>query len=134
MKLVAMPSSRGSFQPRDRTGSHTLQADSLLSVPSGKPKNTGMGGLSLLQDIFLTQELNLGLLHCSWILYQLSYQGSLLNFIHIYIHTTGLLWIIYIVYILLFIYYCHYILYIYIYIYIIYIYIYIYTVYNGNNI
>ena len=32
--------------------------------------------LSLLQWIFLTQELNRGLLHCRQILYQLSYQGS----------------------------------------------------------
>ena len=56
--------------------SPTLQADSLPSEPPGKPKNTGVGSLSLLQGIFLTQELNLGLLHCRWILYQLSYQGS----------------------------------------------------------
>ena len=28
------------------------------------------------QGIFLTQELNQGLLHCRWILYQLNYQGS----------------------------------------------------------
>ena len=37
----------------------------------------GVGSLSLLQGIFPTQELNLGLLHCRRILYQLSYQGSL---------------------------------------------------------
>ena len=55
--------------------SPTLQADSLPSVPPGKPKNTGMGNLSLLQGIFLSWELNQGLLHCRWILYQLSYQG-----------------------------------------------------------
>ena len=36
-----------------------------------------MGSLSLLQGIFATQESNWGLLHCRWILYQLSYQGSL---------------------------------------------------------
>ena len=36
-----------------------------------------MDSLSLLQGIFPTQELNWGLLHCRWILYQLSYQGSL---------------------------------------------------------
>ena len=35
-----------------------------------------MGSLSLLQQILLTQESNRGLLHCRWILYQLSYQGS----------------------------------------------------------
>ena len=36
-----------------------------------------MGSLSLLQRIFLTQESNWGLLHCRWILYQLSYEGLL---------------------------------------------------------
>ena len=45
--------------------------------PQGKPKNTGMGDLSLLQHIFSTQELNQCLLHCRRILYQLSYQRSL---------------------------------------------------------
>ena len=40
-------------------------------------QNTGVGSLSLLQGIFLTQELNRGLLHCRQILNQLSYQGSL---------------------------------------------------------
>ena len=50
--------------------------DSLPSEPPGKPKNTGMGSLSLLQGIFLTQELNWSLLHCRWILYQLRYQFS----------------------------------------------------------
>jgi len=56
--------------------SPTLQADSLLSEPPGKPKHTGVGHLSLLQGILLTQESNRGLLHCRWILYQRSYQGS----------------------------------------------------------
>ena len=37
----------------------------------GKPKNTGVGSLSLLQQIFPTQESNWSLLHCRWILYQL---------------------------------------------------------------
>ena len=54
----------------------TLQADSLPAEPWGKPKNTGVGGLSLLQGIFLTWVSNRGFLHCRWILYQLSYQGS----------------------------------------------------------
>ena len=44
--------------------SPTLQADSSPAEPPGKPKNTGMGSLSLLQRIFLTQESNWGLLHC----------------------------------------------------------------------
>ena len=56
--------------------SPALQADSLPAEPQGKPKNTGVGSLSLLQGIFPTQEWNQGLLHCRWILYQLSYQGS----------------------------------------------------------
>ena len=34
----------------------TLQPDSLPSEPPGKPKNTGVGSLSLLQGIFPTQE------------------------------------------------------------------------------
>ena len=39
----------------------TLQADSLSYEPPGKPKNTGVGSLSLLQGIFPTQESNQGL-------------------------------------------------------------------------
>ena len=56
-----------------------LLADSLPAEPQGKPKNTGVGSISLLQGIFPTQESNQGLLHCRWILYQLSYQGSLMQ-------------------------------------------------------
>ena len=40
---VAMPSSRGSSQPRDRTQVSHIEADSLPSEPPGKPKNTGVG-------------------------------------------------------------------------------------------
>ena len=36
--------------------SPALQAGSLSDEPQGKPKNTGVGNLSLLQRIFLTQE------------------------------------------------------------------------------
>ena len=56
--------------------SPTLQVDSLPAEPLGKPKNTRVGSLSLLQRIFPTQESNWGLLHCRQILYQLSYKGS----------------------------------------------------------
>ena len=38
--------------------------------------NTGVGSHSILQGIFPTQRLNPGLLHCRWILYQLSHKGS----------------------------------------------------------
>ena len=51
--------------------SPTLKADSLPAEPPGKPKNTGEGSPSLLQQIFLTQESNQGLLHCRQILYRL---------------------------------------------------------------
>ena len=40
--------------------SPTLQVFSLPAEPQGKPKNTGVGSLSLLQGIFLIQELNPG--------------------------------------------------------------------------
>ena len=72
---AAVPFSRGSSKTRDRTQASRI-ADSLPAEPQGKPKNTGVGSLSLLQGIFPTQELNWGLLHCRWILYQLSYDGS----------------------------------------------------------
>ena len=58
-------------QPR----SLSLQADSLPAEPQGKPKNSGIGSVSLLQWIFPTQESNWDLLHCRRILYKLSYQG-----------------------------------------------------------
>ena len=54
-----------------------LQADSSPAEPPGKPQNTGVGNLSILQQVFPTQELNRDLQHCRWILHQLSYQGSL---------------------------------------------------------
>ena len=80
LEWVAIPFSRGSFQPRDRTQvcSPALWAGSLPSEPPGKPKNPGVDSLSLLQRIFLTQESNWGLLLCRWILYQLSYLPKLL--------------------------------------------------------
>ena len=59
--------------------SSTSQAGSLPSEPPEKPKNNGVGGLSLFQGIFLTQQMNQGLLHCRWILYQMSYQGNPLS-------------------------------------------------------
>ena len=61
--------------PEIKSRSPTLRADSFPAEPQGKPKNTGVGSLSL-QQIFPTQELSRGFLHCRWILYQLSYQGS----------------------------------------------------------
>ena len=57
--------------------SPALQANSSPFQPPKKPKNTIVGGLSLFQGIFPSQETNWGLLHCRWILYQLRYWGSL---------------------------------------------------------
>ena len=67
---VAMPSSRGSSQPRDQTQVSCTAGRFFTSWVTRKPKNTGVGCLSLLQRIFPTQELNQGLLHCRQILYQ----------------------------------------------------------------
>ena len=72
LELIAFPFSRGSSQPM----SPGLEVDSLLAEPPRKPKNTGLGNLSLLQGICQTQEPNWGLLHFRQILYHLSYQGS----------------------------------------------------------
>ena len=70
------PSPGDLSNPGKELRSSTLQADSLPAEAQGKPKNTGVGSLSLLQQIFPTQESNWSLLHCRQILYQLSYQGS----------------------------------------------------------
>ena len=48
LEWVPMPSSSGSSQPRTEPRSPTLEVDSLLSESPGKPKNTGVGSLSLL--------------------------------------------------------------------------------------
>ena len=76
LEWVDMPSPRDLPNPGIKPRSPTLQVNTLPSEPLGKPKNPGVGSLSLLQGIFPTQELNQGFLHCRWILYQLSYQES----------------------------------------------------------
>ena len=72
----SFPSAGDLPNPGIEPSSPALQEDYLSAEPQGKPKNTGVGSLSLLQWIFLTQELDWGLLHCRWILYQMSYLGS----------------------------------------------------------
>ena len=64
LEWVAFTFSNPVIEPR----SPALQADSLPAEPPGKPKNTRMGSLSLLQRIFWTQGFNWGLLHCRQIL------------------------------------------------------------------
>ena len=76
VEWVAFPSPGDLPNPGIEPRSPALQADSLLAEPEGKPENTGVGRLSLLQHIFPTQESNQGLLHCRQILYELSYQGG----------------------------------------------------------
>ena len=76
LEWAAMPPPGDLPNPGIKLRSSALLADSLPSEPPGKPNNTGMGSLSLLQGIFLTQESNRGFPHCRWILYKLSYQGS----------------------------------------------------------
>ena len=71
-----MPSSGDLPNPGIKPRSSALWVDSLPCEPPGKPKTTGVGSLFLLQGIFPTQDSNWGLLHCRWILYQLSYHGN----------------------------------------------------------
>ena len=54
----------------------TLRPRGLYSAWTSSGQNTGVGSLSLLQEIISTQGLNLSLPHCRWILYQLSHKGS----------------------------------------------------------
>ena len=76
LEWVAVPFSGDFPNPGIEPRSPALQADSLPAEPPGKPKNIGVGSLSLLEGIFPTQELTQALLHCRRILYQLSHQGS----------------------------------------------------------
>ena len=56
--------------------SDVLRPCGICSPWNSPGQNTGVGSRSLLQGIFPTQGLNLGLLHCKRILYQLSHKGS----------------------------------------------------------
>ena len=56
--------------------SDSLWPHGLYNSWNSPGQNTGVGSCSLLQGIFPTQGLNLGLLHCRWVLYQLSHKGS----------------------------------------------------------
>ena len=74
--------------------SHSLWLSRLypsrLLCPWNSPgKHTGVGSHSLLQVIFSTQGLNLGLLHCRWILYYPSQQGSSMAYSLYLNHMSG---------------------------------------------
>ena len=73
LEWVAFPFSRGFSQPRNQIQVSHIAGRFLTGSP-GKPKNTGVGSLSLLWGNFLTQELKRGLLYYRRILNQLSYQ------------------------------------------------------------
>ena len=63
--LVIIPESESQSVMSDFLWPHGLHS------PWNSPgQNTGVGSLSLLRGIFLTQGSNPGLLHCRWILYQ----------------------------------------------------------------
>ena len=47
LEWVAVPFSMGSSQPRHQTQVSHIEVDSLPAEPTGKPKNTGVGSLSL---------------------------------------------------------------------------------------
>ena len=58
--------------------SYPTLCNSMDCSPRNYPgQNTEVGSISLLQGIMLTQELNWDLLHCRWILYQLSHKRRL---------------------------------------------------------
>ena len=77
LEWAAFPFSRGSSQPRDQTQVSHIAGRFLPAEPQGKPKNTRLGSLSLLQRIFPTKESNRGPLLCRQRLYQLSYDSYL---------------------------------------------------------
>ena len=56
LEWVAMPSSRGSCQPRDWTPVSCIAGEFITVWVTREAKNTGVGSLSLFQGIFLTQE------------------------------------------------------------------------------
>ena len=70
------PFSRRSSQPRDQTQVSHIAGRLYQLSHKGSPRILQWVSLSLLQGIFPTLELNLGLPHCRWILYQLSFQRS----------------------------------------------------------
>ena len=74
---VAVPFSTGCSQPRDQTQVSGTAGRFFTSGTTREDQEYWRGSLSLLQQIFPTQESNWSFLQCRWILYQLSYQGSL---------------------------------------------------------
>ena len=90
-KWVAFPLSRGSSRPRDQTQVSCIAGRFITSWATREAQERWSVCLSFLQQMFPIQESNWGLLHCRWILYQLSYQGSpnniLINLNVYYVYT-----------------------------------------------
>ena len=64
LEWVAYPFSNRSSWPRTLTRVSCIARGFFTSEPPGKPRNTGVGSLSLLQQIVLTQKSNWCLVHC----------------------------------------------------------------------
>ena len=66
LEWVAIPSSRGSFQPRDQTQVSASQADSLLSEPPGKPSFFIWTGVKKKSELHLVTDIKLCLIMAKW--------------------------------------------------------------------
>ena len=71
---------------------HGLWPTRLLCLGDSPGQNTGVGCHSLLQGIFLTQGLKMGLPHCGQILYHLSHQRKLSFFKPLEFWDIEILW------------------------------------------
>ena len=74
--LMPHPFKTVTYKVKVKVMSNSLWPHGLYSPWNSPDQNTGVSSLSLLQGIFPTQGSNPGLLHCRWILDQLSHQGS----------------------------------------------------------
>ena len=83
---VAMPSSRGSYQPRDQIWVSCI-AGGFFTVWATK-KAQDYWSLSFLQGIFLTQESNWGLLHCRHILSSWAQFSLVQSLSHVWLFAT----------------------------------------------
>ena len=87
-----MPSHSGDLpNPRIKPRSPALWVDSLPSEPPGKPKNTGVGSLSILQGNILIQESNWGLLLFCMVLHRKTYDYAFVKTHRTVIYTVLLL-------------------------------------------
>ena len=94
LEWVAFPYSRGSSQPRDQTQVSNIAGRFFNSWATREAQEYWSGSLSLLQQIFPTQELKQGLLHCRRILPVICRVGysSWFHFTRIWIAQVGKVW------------------------------------------